>query len=42
MKMTLGCLILAIAKRVFTNFSLSPTHLLVSELALMLKKVADA
>jgi hypothetical protein len=40
--MTLGCLILAIAKRVFTSFSLYPTHLLVSELALILKKVAEA
>lgn len=39
---TLGCLALAIAKRVLTNFSLYPTHLLARELALMLKKVAEA
>lgn len=42
MNMTLGCLNLAIENKVFTNFSLSPTHLLVIELALMLKKVAWA
>lgn len=41
-KMTLGCLSLAIANNVFTNFSLSPTHLLVIEEALMLKNVAWA
>jgi hypothetical protein len=35
-------LALAIAKSVFTSFSLSPTHLLVSELALIEKKVAEA
>lgn len=42
MNITLGCFARAIAKSVFTSFSLSPTHLLVRELALMLKKVADA
>lgn len=39
---TLGCFALAIANKVFTSFSLSPTHLLVIELALMLKNVACA
>lgn len=42
MNITLGCLTRAIWNRVRTNFSLSPTHLLVRELALILKKVADA
>ena len=42
MKITLGCLILAIWNKVRTNFSLYPTHLLVNELALMLKNVALA
>ena len=40
--MTLGCLALAMANKVLTSFSLYPTHLLVRELALMLKKVAEA
>ena len=39
MNMTLGCLTSATANRVLTSFSPSPTHLLVKELALMLKKV---
>lgn len=42
MKITLGCFNLATANKVLTSFSLYPTHLLVKELALMLKKVADA
>jgi len=42
MKITLGCLALAIVNKVLTNFSLSPTHLLVMELALILKNVACA
>lgn len=42
MNITLGCFILAIVNNVLTNFSLYPTHLLVIELALMLKNVAWA
>lgn len=42
MNITLGCFSLAIENKVLTNFSLSPTHLLVIELALMLKNVAWA
>lgn len=39
MKMTEGCFIEAIANSVLTIFSPSPTHLLVSELAEIEKKV---
>jgi hypothetical protein len=41
-KITLGYLILAIRNKVLTSFSLSPTHLLVRELAEILKNVALA
>jgi hypothetical protein len=39
MKITLGCFSTAIRKRVLTNFSAYPTHLLVSDEADILKKV---
>jgi len=42
MKITLGCKTSAIEKRALTIFSPCPTHLLVSEDAEMLKKVAFA
>jgi hypothetical protein len=42
MNITLGCFNLAKENKVLTNFSLSPTHLLVIELALILKNVAFA
>lgn len=42
MKITLGCFNRAIENSVLTNFSLYPTHLLVIELALILKNVAWA
>lgn len=42
MNITLGCFMDANVKSVLTNFSASPIHLLVNELADMLKNVALA